>query len=49
MLMAAANTLSELAGTEALLPDPLDLEAHRRVTAAVRDAASPEASATRAS
>ncbi len=49
MLMAAANTLSQLAGTEALLPDPLDLEAHRRVTAAVRDAASPDASATRAS
>jgi malate dehydrogenase (oxaloacetate-decarboxylating) len=39
MLMAAAATLSQLAGAEALLPDPLDQEAHRRVAAAVREAA----------
>jgi malate dehydrogenase (oxaloacetate-decarboxylating) len=40
MLMAASTTLSRLAGPDALLPDPLDLEAHAAVTAAVRTAAS---------
>ena len=30
MLMAASTTLSRLAGPDALLPDPLDLEAHAR-------------------
>ena len=40
MLMAAAARLSQLAGAEALLPDPLDLEAHAAVAAAVRAAAS---------
>jgi len=40
MLMAAATTLSRLAGADALLPDPLDLEAHAQVAAAVRAAAS---------
>jgi malate dehydrogenase (oxaloacetate-decarboxylating) len=40
MLMAAATTLSRLAGTQALLPDPLDLEAHAQVAAAVRAVAS---------
>jgi hypothetical protein len=38
--MAAATTLSRLAGTQALLPDPLDLEAHAQVAAAVRAVAS---------
>ncbi len=47
MLMAAARELSELAGAEALLPDPLDLEAHRRVAAAVRAAASTGSPAAR--
>jgi malate dehydrogenase (oxaloacetate-decarboxylating) len=47
MLMAAASTLSQLAGPEALLPDPLDLEAHRRVAAAVRAAASTASPAAR--
>jgi malate dehydrogenase (oxaloacetate-decarboxylating) len=47
MLMAAAATLSQLAGPEALLPDPLDLEAHRRVAAAVRAAASTGSPAAR--
>jgi malic enzyme len=40
MLMAAATTLSRVAGADALLPDPLDLEAHAQVAAAVRAAAS---------
>ncbi len=40
MLMAASTTLSRLAGPDALLPDPLDLEAHAAVAAAVRTAAS---------
>jgi malate dehydrogenase (oxaloacetate-decarboxylating) len=40
MLMAAATTLSQLAPVDALLPDPLDVEAHARVAAAVRAAAS---------
>jgi malate dehydrogenase (oxaloacetate-decarboxylating) len=40
MLMAAATTLSRLAGADALLPDPLDLAAHAQVAAAVRAAAS---------
>jgi len=40
MLMAAASALSELAPADALLPDPLDVEAHGRVAAAVRAAAS---------
>jgi malate dehydrogenase (oxaloacetate-decarboxylating) len=40
MLMAAASALSDLAPADALLPDPLDLEAHARVAAAVRAAAS---------
>jgi malate dehydrogenase (oxaloacetate-decarboxylating) len=39
MLMAAAATLAQLAGPDELLPDPLDLETHRAVTAAVRTAA----------
>jgi malate dehydrogenase (oxaloacetate-decarboxylating) len=39
MLMAAATCLAQLAGPEELLPDPLDLEAHKAVTAAVRAAA----------
>jgi malate dehydrogenase (oxaloacetate-decarboxylating) len=47
MLMAAASALSQLAGPEALLPDPLDLEAHRRVAAAVRAAASTASPAAR--
>jgi malate dehydrogenase (oxaloacetate-decarboxylating) len=47
MLMAAARELSELAGPEALLPDPLDLDAHRRVAAAVRAAASTGSPAAR--
>ena len=47
MLMAAATTLSQLAGADALLPDPLDLEAHAQVTAAVRAAASTGAPAPR--
>src|SRR5262245_28644921 len=47
MLMAAATTLSQLAGPEALLPDPLDLEAHRRVAAAVRAAPSTASPAAR--
>jgi malate dehydrogenase (oxaloacetate-decarboxylating) len=40
MLMAAATMLSQLAPPEALLPDPLNREAHRRVAASVRAAAS---------
>jgi len=40
MLMAASTTLSRLAGADALLPDPLDREAHVAVAAAVRTAAS---------
>jgi len=47
MLMAAATTLSELAPAAALLPDPLDPEAHVRVAAAVRAAASTGAAAPR--
>jgi len=39
MLMAAAHALARLAGHEDLLPDPLDLDNHRAVTAAVRAAA----------
>jgi malate dehydrogenase (oxaloacetate-decarboxylating) len=35
MLLAAATTLSRLAGADALLPDPLDLDAHAQVAAAV--------------
>ena len=40
MLIAAAATLSQLAGADTLLPDPLDREEHARVAAAVRAAAS---------
>ncbi|MFO7275902.1 MAG: malic enzyme-like NAD(P)-binding protein [Pseudomonadota bacterium] len=39
MLMAAAETLAELAGGEELVPDPLDKNVHERVTEAVRVAA----------
>ncbi|HEX9772662.1 MAG TPA: malic enzyme-like NAD(P)-binding protein [Steroidobacteraceae bacterium] len=39
MLTAAATTLSRLAAADELLPDALDLEAHRAVAAAVRAAA----------
>jgi malate dehydrogenase (oxaloacetate-decarboxylating) len=39
MLMAAASCLAQLAGPDELLPDPLDLETHAAVTAAVRAAA----------
>jgi malate dehydrogenase (oxaloacetate-decarboxylating) len=39
MLTAAAAMLAQLAGPDELLPDPLDLETHRAVTAAVRAAA----------
>ena len=39
MLVAAAHALAQRAGPEELLPDPLDLETHRAVTAAVRAAA----------
>ncbi|HET7204814.1 MAG TPA: NAD(P)-dependent oxidoreductase [Steroidobacteraceae bacterium] len=38
MLMAAATALARRAGPEELLPDPLNLETHRAVTAAVRAA-----------
>ena len=44
MLMAAAQALARLAGADELLPDPLDLETHRAVTAAVRAAATPSIS-----
>jgi malate dehydrogenase (oxaloacetate-decarboxylating) len=39
MLVAAAHALAKRAGDEELLPDPLNLETHRAVTAAVRLAA----------
>lgn len=39
MLVAAAHALAQRAGPEELLPDPLNLETHRAVTAAVRAAA----------
>ena len=39
MLVAAATALSKLAAAGELLPDPLDLETHKAVTAAVRVAA----------
>jgi malate dehydrogenase (oxaloacetate-decarboxylating) len=39
MLVAAAHALAKAAGAEELLPDPLNLETHRAVTAAVRLAA----------
>ena len=39
MLVAAAHALAHRAGPEELLPDPLNLETHRVVTAAVRAAA----------
>jgi malate dehydrogenase (oxaloacetate-decarboxylating) len=39
MLVAAARALAKRAGPEELLPDPLNLETHRAVTAAVRAAA----------
>jgi malate dehydrogenase (oxaloacetate-decarboxylating) len=39
MLVAAAHALARQAGAEELLPDPLDLQTHRAVTAAVRAAA----------
>lgn len=39
MLVAAAHALAKRAGPEELLPDPLNLETHRVVTAAVRAAA----------
>jgi malate dehydrogenase (oxaloacetate-decarboxylating) len=38
MLVAAAHALARRAGPEELLPDPLTLETHRAVTAAVRAA-----------
>jgi malate dehydrogenase (oxaloacetate-decarboxylating) len=39
MLVAAAHALARQAAAEELLPDPLDLQTHRAVTAAVRAAA----------
>jgi malate dehydrogenase (oxaloacetate-decarboxylating) len=39
MLVAAARALAKKAGPEELLPDPLNLDTHRAVTAAVRAAA----------
>lgn len=39
MLVAAAHALAKRAGPEELLPDPLNLDTHRAVTAAVRAAA----------
>jgi malate dehydrogenase (oxaloacetate-decarboxylating) len=39
MLVAAARALAKRSGPEELLPDPLNLETHRAVTAAVRAAA----------
>jgi malate dehydrogenase (oxaloacetate-decarboxylating) len=39
MLVAAAHALAKRASAEELLPDPLNLETHRAVTAAVRAAA----------
>jgi malate dehydrogenase (oxaloacetate-decarboxylating) len=39
MLMAAANTIADLARGDELVPDPLDKELHEKVTAAVRAAA----------
>jgi malate dehydrogenase (oxaloacetate-decarboxylating) len=39
MLVAAAEALANNAGEHELLPDPLDLETHKLVTAAVRAAA----------
>ena len=39
MLVAASRALARLAGPEDLLPNPLDLEVHAAVTAAVRAAA----------
>jgi malate dehydrogenase (oxaloacetate-decarboxylating) len=38
MMLAAANALADAAGEGQLLPDMLDLDVHRRVTEAVRDA-----------
>jgi malate dehydrogenase (oxaloacetate-decarboxylating) len=38
MLMAAANTIADLARGDELVPDPLDKELHEKVTAAVRAA-----------
>jgi malate dehydrogenase (oxaloacetate-decarboxylating) len=38
MLVAAAHALAKRAGADELLPDPLNLETHRAVTAAVRAA-----------
>lgn len=40
--MAAAKTLPELSDTEALIPDPLDKEVHKKVAAAVALAAGRE-------
>ena len=42
MLVAAARALAGRAGPEELLPDPLELETHRAVTTAVREAATPD-------
>jgi malate dehydrogenase (oxaloacetate-decarboxylating) len=39
MLMAAAQTIADSAGADALVPDPLDKALHERVAAAVRAAA----------
>jgi malic enzyme len=39
MLVAAATALSQLATPGELLPDSLDIQTHRAVTAAVRAAA----------
>lgn len=39
MLLAAARTISELGDEISLVPDPLDREVHRRVAAAVAEAA----------
>lgn len=44
MLMAAARKIAELAREDDLVPQTLDLEVHRAVTAAVRQSASPGAS-----
>ncbi len=46
MLMAAAHALARLAGHDELLPDPLLVDVHRAVTAAVRAAAVEPVSST---
>ena len=39
MLMAAADVIAQLAGSDELVPDPLDKNVHERVAAAVHEAA----------